>query len=78
MGDQVMCPHGRDDRFIRRPEVVVRGYAAGGEIAVEAIRELAAWPLECATCLETVATEELARKGDPLPIERLKGGARRP
>ena len=75
MKKRLVCPHCRDGSFIRRHDVVVRVYADGNDIAIEATRELEAWPLQCATCFETVAVEELVASGGPRPVERLKGGA---
>lgn len=77
MKKRLVCPHCQDDTFIRRHDVVVRVYADGNDIAIEATRELAVWPLQCATCFETVAVEELVANDGPCPIDRVKGAAMR-
>lgn len=76
MKKRLVCPHCEDGSFIRRHDVVVRVYADGNDndIAVEAARELEAWPLQCATCFETVAVEELVASDGPRPVDRVKGG----
>jgi hypothetical protein len=77
MKKRLVCPHCQDDTFIRRHDVVARVHADGDEIAIEATRELAAWPLQRATCFETVAVEEFVANDGPCRIDRVKGGAMR-
>ncbi len=78
MKKKLVCPHCHDDTFIRRHDVVVWVYADGNDVAIEAVRELADWPLQCAGCLETVATEELVVQDELGRFGRVKGGAARP
>ena len=74
MKKRLVCPHCQDGSFIRRHDVVVRVYADGNDIAIEATRKLEAWPLQCATCFETVAVDELVANDGLRPVDRVKGG----
>ncbi|MBP7936881.1 MAG: hypothetical protein KA354_19745 [Phycisphaerae bacterium] len=78
MKRRLVCPHCHDDTFIRRQDVVVRVYADGNDIATEATREFATWPLQCAGCFEMMAVDELVVRGEHRSIDRVKGGTWRP